>query len=125
MARTGQTAPHPFDIEVGARVAFRRRELGMSQSDLGGHIGLTFQQIQKYERGANRISASRLFEMSQALGVSCAWLMGEAGAPDGRMLADVPDARAQKLLSAWRALDDNNQGAVLDLVRRLRQPQPA
>ncbi|MGY0793202.1 helix-turn-helix domain-containing protein [Azospirillum argentinense] len=62
-------APNPVDIHVGARVRLRRTLLGMSQEKLGEALGLTFQQVQKYERGANRISASRLFDLSRALDV--------------------------------------------------------
>ena len=63
------TAFDPIDIHVGRRVRIRRKLLGMSQTVLGDLIGLTFQQVQKYERGANRIGASRLFELSQVLDV--------------------------------------------------------
>src|ERR1700733_2919591 len=62
-------APHPVDAYVGARLRMRRTVLGLSQERLGEAIGLTFQQGQKYERGTNRISASRLFEMSVVLNV--------------------------------------------------------
>lgn len=61
--------PNPVDIHVGARVRLRRTLLGMSQEKLGEAIGLTFQQVQKYERGANRIGASRLFDLSRVLDV--------------------------------------------------------
>jgi transcriptional regulator with XRE-family HTH domain len=62
-------APSPVDVHVGARVRLRRTLMGMSQEKLGSAVGLTFQQIQKYERGANRIGASRLFEISRVLQV--------------------------------------------------------
>lgn len=65
--KTGK--PNPVDIHVGSRVRLRRTMLGMSQEKLGEAIGLTFQQVQKYERGANRIGASRLFELSRVLDV--------------------------------------------------------
>jgi transcriptional regulator with XRE-family HTH domain len=61
--------PHVVDAHVGQRLRIRRNMLGITQGDLVDKIGLTFQQIQKYERGANRISASRLFEISRALDV--------------------------------------------------------
>ncbi len=61
---------HPVDVHVGSRVRQRRTLLGMTQTDLGDAIGLTFQQVQKYERGVNRISASRLCELSRVLDVS-------------------------------------------------------
>lgn len=59
--------PNPIDVHVGSRVRLRRMELGMSQERLGRLLGLTFQQIQKYEKGANRIGASRLFAISRVL----------------------------------------------------------
>jgi transcriptional regulator with XRE-family HTH domain len=61
--------PDPIDVQVGARVRLRRNMLGLSQEKLGEKIGLTFQQVQKYERGANRIGASRLHELSRVLDV--------------------------------------------------------
>ena len=59
--------PNPVDVHVGGRVRLRRTLLGMSQEKLGEAIGLTFQQVQKYERGANRIGASRLWDLSRVL----------------------------------------------------------
>jgi transcriptional regulator with XRE-family HTH domain len=61
--------PNPIDVHVGSRVRLRRTLLGMSQEKLGEAIGLTFQQVQKYERGANRIGASRLYDLSRVLDV--------------------------------------------------------
>src|ERR1700757_279903 len=61
--------PNPIDVHVGSRVRLRRHMLGLSQEKLGEAIGLTFQQVQKYERGANRIGASRLLELSRVLDV--------------------------------------------------------
>ncbi len=65
----GTGIPSPVDVHVGARLRRRRRLLGMSQTKLGEAIGLAFQQVQKYERGANRISASRLFTLSRVFDV--------------------------------------------------------
>ncbi len=61
--------PHPVDTHVGSRLKLRRKLLGVSQTKLGDAVGLTFQQIQKYERGANRVGASRLYQFSQFLDV--------------------------------------------------------
>lgn len=61
--------PNPVDIHVGNRIRMRRMLIGMSQEKLGDALGLTFQQVQKYEKGANRVSASRLHHMSKTLGV--------------------------------------------------------
>ncbi|HMB76303.1 MAG TPA: helix-turn-helix transcriptional regulator, partial [Kiloniellaceae bacterium] len=65
--------PHPVDIYVGGRVRLRRTYLGYSQEKLGQALGLTFQQIQKYERGLNRISSSKLYELSKLLEVPVAF----------------------------------------------------
>ncbi len=66
----GTGKPHPVDIHVGARVRQRRVLLGMNQTKLGDALGMSFQQVQKYERGTNRISASRLYDLSRVLDVS-------------------------------------------------------
>ncbi|MEE8203644.1 MAG: helix-turn-helix transcriptional regulator [Alphaproteobacteria bacterium] len=63
------SVPNPIDIHVGSRVRLRRTLLGMSQEKLGEALGLTFQQVQKYERGVNRIGSSRLYHLSQILDV--------------------------------------------------------
>ncbi|CAA7614702.1 helix-turn-helix domain-containing protein [Magnetospirillum sp. UT-4] len=68
--RTPSGRPNPIDVHVGGRVRLRRTLLGMSQEKLAEALGLTFQQVQKYERGANRIGASRLFDLSRVLDVS-------------------------------------------------------
>ena len=73
--RTGK--PNPVDIHVGSRVRLRRTLLGLSQEKLGEAIGLTFQQIQKYERGANRVGASRLYALSRVLDVPVAFFFEE------------------------------------------------
>lgn len=66
-------APNPIDRHVGLRIRMRRKELGISQERLAESIGLTFQQVQKYERAANRVSASKLWEMARALNTSIAY----------------------------------------------------
>ena len=65
-----ETGPNPVDRHVGLRIRMRRKELGISQERLAEAVGLTFQQIQKYERAANRVSASKLWEMSRALSIN-------------------------------------------------------
>lgn len=69
--------PDPVDVHVGSRVRLRRTLLGMSQEKLGDALGLTFQQIQKYERGANRIGSSRLYRLSKILDVPVAYFFDE------------------------------------------------
>lgn len=92
--------PHIVDLHVGARLRLRRRSLGMSQTTLGQAAGLTFQQLQKYERGANRISASKLQAMAQTLGVPAAWLF--EGLPD--TLDTDPNAPADSRIQAARSI---------------------
>ena len=74
----GSRRPNPVDIHVGSRVRLRRMLLGMSQEKLGERLGLTFQQVQKYEKGVNRIGASRLFDLSQVLQVPIQFFYEEA-----------------------------------------------
>src|SRR5580658_1025622 len=69
--------PNPIDVHVGSRVRLRRNMLGLSQEKLGEAIHLTFQQVQKYERGANRIGASRLLELSRVLDVPVSFFFDE------------------------------------------------
>lgn len=71
-----------LDAYIGARVRMRRLMLHMSQEALSGQLGVTFQQVQKYEKGLNRISASRLFELAQALRVPVGYFYGGLDAPD-------------------------------------------
>jgi len=66
----GTGKPHPVDVHAGERVRLRRKLLGMTQTHLGDALGLTFQQVQKYERGANRIGAGRLYDLARVFDVS-------------------------------------------------------
>lgn len=75
--RRKSDGPNPIDVRVGSRVRLRRNMLGLSQEELGKKVGLTFQQIQKYERGANRIGASRLHELSRELDVPVSFFYDE------------------------------------------------
>ncbi len=71
--------PDPVDIAIGARMRLRRKSLGISQGVLSDRVGVSFQQIQKYERGANRVSGSMLVSIAAALDTSVGWLVGEEG----------------------------------------------
>ncbi len=73
----GTGTPHPVDVHVGARVRIRRTLLGLSQTSLGEALGLTFQQVQKYERGTNRIGCSRLYDVSRILDVPVTFFFEE------------------------------------------------
>jgi len=87
-ARGGVGRPNPVDIHVGSRVRLRRTLLGMSQEKLADALGLTFQQVQKYERGANRIGASRLHQLSRILEVPVSFFFEEMGAAPGAQIAE-------------------------------------
>ena len=77
----GESRPSPIDVHVGSRIRLRRTLMGMSQERLGEALGLTFQQVQKYERGVNRVGASRLYDLSRVLDV-----------PISFFFDDMPDA---------------------------------
>jgi transcriptional regulator with XRE-family HTH domain len=77
-------APQPTDRHIGSRIRLRRRELGISQAALGEAVGVTFQQIQKYEKGDNRVGAGRLLEIAEALRCQPAWFF-EGGPPSSRV----------------------------------------
>lgn len=81
--------PHPTDLHVGSRVRLRRKLLGMSQARLGAALGITFQQVQKYEKGTNRIGASRLQHMAEVLHVPVPFFFD--GAPGPRNVARKAD----------------------------------
>jgi len=78
------TKPNPIDVHVGGRLRLRRMLLGMSQGTLGDKMGLTFQQVQKYEKGANRIGASRLYHIAQILDVPVQFFFDEVPLAPGQ-----------------------------------------
>ncbi|HUO22576.1 MAG TPA: helix-turn-helix transcriptional regulator [Caulobacteraceae bacterium] len=83
MVATEQTGPNPIDLHVGSRIRLRRKVLGVSQESLAADLGLTFQQVQKYERGANRVSASKLYEIARSLQTSIAYFFEGYADPAG------------------------------------------
>jgi len=101
-------APNPIDKHVGSRVRMRRMMLGMSQEKLGDALALTFQQVQKYEKGTNRIGASRLQQISQILQVPVAFFF--EGAPvlaaEGAALEGLPEAPSPAYVSDFLATSD-------------------
>jgi transcriptional regulator with XRE-family HTH domain len=100
-------APNPIDKHVGSRVRMRRMMLGMSQEKLGDALSLTFQQVQKYEKGTNRIGASRLQQISQILQVPVAFFF--EGAPilsEGAVTAGLQEAPSPAYVSDFLATSD-------------------
>jgi transcriptional regulator with XRE-family HTH domain len=98
-------APNPIDKHVGSRVRMRRMMLSMSQEKLGGALGLTFQQVQKYEKGTNRIGASRLQQISHILQVPVAFFF--EGAPASHLQTDgMSEAPSPTYVSDFLATSD-------------------
>ena len=83
MADDKESRPSPVDVHVGGRIRLRRTLMGMSQERLGDALGLTFQQVQKYERGVNRVGASRLFDLSRVLDVPISFFYDNMPEPLG------------------------------------------
>ena len=113
-------APNPIDRHVGSRVRMRRMMLGMSQEKLGDALGLTFQQVQKYEKGTNRIGASRLQQISLILQVPVAFFFEGAPPPPGKPY-EASEASSPEYLTSFLASSDG-----LKLVKAFtRVPTPA
>jgi transcriptional regulator with XRE-family HTH domain len=131
--------PNPVDVHVGSRVRYRRMIVGMSQEKLGEKMNLTFQQIQKYEKGTNRIGASRLFQLSKILDVPVGYFFEDAfpsSAPANVHGLHEPEQETFLLdfLNSREGLDLNRAFAkiqdskvrrrVIDLVRALSEEKP-
>jgi transcriptional regulator with XRE-family HTH domain len=116
-----------LDIALGSRVRLRRKELGLSQDDLARACGITFQQVQKYEHGTNRISFSRLVEIAHALDCSVADLIGGLDKPNSKssnafskQVAHLTEPGASDLLQAYAKIESpQRRRAVLNLARQL------
>ncbi|MFA4950348.1 helix-turn-helix domain-containing protein [Brevundimonas sp.] len=136
MARgTGEDGPHPVDRHVGRRVCEKRLALGYNQSDLGRALGLTFQQIQKYEKGTNRVSASKLWDIARFFKVDIGYFfegltgssavgMAEEG---GAFEHDHPATRYTIEIGRLAPqLTTRQQKLALDLIRDMAdRPEPA
>jgi transcriptional regulator with XRE-family HTH domain len=121
--------PDPLDVLVGAKIRIFRNHCGMSQSDLAGQIGVAFQQVQKYEKGINRVGAGRLSRIAAVLGISIGELFESSG--DGpadlrspfRLLAERD---ALRVLTAFsRMTDPRVRRAIARLVETVADLQPA
>ena len=111
----GTGIPSPVDVHVGARLRQRRTLLGMSQTTLGDAVGLTFQQMQKYEKGTNRISASRLFDFARVLDVPIEYFFSDMPAGVADILAGKRRSRTKQPPSY--DLDPMAKRETLELVR--------
>ncbi len=132
----GVKKPNPIDIHVGSRLRLRRMMLGISQEKLGDRLGLTFQQIQKYEKGTNRIGASRLFTLAQVLDVNVQFFFdefvssGENGA-NGQHAQPEKESYVLEFLNSREGLELNRafvqipdqkvRRKLIDLVRAMAQ----
>ncbi|UWQ25985.1 helix-turn-helix domain-containing protein [Leisingera aquaemixtae] len=117
---------HPVDVHVGKRIRHRRWLIGMTQQQLAEQVGIKFQQIQKYETGANRVSASRLWDISDALEVPVSFFF-EGLQEEGKAAADkttVPedlmgDKEALDLVRSYYAIPENQRRRLFELARVL------
>ena len=127
---------NPIDLQVGNRVRIRRMLVGMSQEKLGDLLGLTFQQVQKYEKGVNRIGAGRLFEVARILGVPIDYfyegLEEQGGSPPGfgepegapPVMEFVSSGEGLQLSLAFMKIKDAKvRKRVLDLVKSLAEEE--
>lgn len=122
-----------IDFYVGKRLRRRRRLLGLTQQALGDMVGIRFQQIQKYECGANRISAARLFELSEALSVPIQYfyegLMNDDDPMDDRVEFIAPDVLSKKetmdLVRAYYSMGETPRKHLLDLAKSLENAEKA
>ena len=123
------TAASRIDSQVGERIRRRRILLGYTQDQLGEALGISYQQIQKYETGANRVSAGRLFQIAETLQTSVAWFFEglSAGAADGMDEEDTASSRnvIDLVRNFSRIEDERIRSAVLSLVRSLGDKEDA
>jgi len=112
---------HPIDVNVGRRIRQRRWMLGMTQQQLAQNVGIKFQQIQKYESGMNRVSASRLYEIALALDVPISFFFeGASGSSDPEDEEDLlANREALALVRAYYAIPEEQRRRLLDLARVL------
>ena len=132
MSIAAKKQANPIDIQVGNRVRIRRMLIGMSQERLGDLLGLTFQQVQKYEKGVNRIGAGRLFEVSRILNVPVDFFYEgvndaaqSANETDGAPVMDfVSSGEGLQLSLAFMKIKDAKvRKRVLDLVKSLAEEE--
>lgn len=116
----GKKAPNPTDKHVGSRVRMRRMMLSMSQEKLGDALGLTFQQVQKYEKGTNRIGASRLQQISHILQVPVAFFFEGAPSPFGQS-DGMREAPSPAYVSDFLATSEGL--ALTKAFMRIKQPK--
>lgn len=114
-----ESRPSPIDVHVGSRIRLRRTLLGMSQERLGEALGLTFQQVQKYERGVNRVGASRLFDLARVLDVPISFFFDDMPEPLAKEYGGSAVRRAVGFAEPQEGFDDEtlHRRETLELVR--------
>ena len=114
---------HPVDVHVGKRIRHRRWMVGMTQQQLADSVGIKFQQIQKYETGMNRVSASRLWDIARTLGVQIGFFFEGLGGEEDNQSAIESDILANKeameLVRAYYAIPEAQRKRLFDLARVL------
>ncbi|MDP1668548.1 helix-turn-helix domain-containing protein [Phaeovulum sp.] len=114
---------HPVDVHVGKRIRQRRWLIGMTQQQLADQVGIKFQQIQKYETGMNRVSASRLWDIADAVGVQISFFfegLDEAEArPDQATVDLMADKEALQLVRSYYAIPEAQRRRLFDLAKAL------
>jgi len=116
---------HPVDVHVGKRIRHRRWMVGMTQQQLAEQVGIKFQQIQKYETGMNRVSASRLWDISEALSVPINFFFeglegGGASETESALPGDIlADKEALELVRSYYAIPENQRRRLFELARVL------
>lgn len=117
---------HPVDVHVGRRIRHRRWLVGMTQQQLAQHVGIKFQQIQKYETGANRVSASRLWDISETLEVPISFFFeglereqAQQSATDSVPPDLMGDKEALELIRSYYSIPENQRRRLFDLARVL------
>jgi transcriptional regulator with XRE-family HTH domain len=109
--------PNPIDVHVGARLRLRRMSFGMSQEKLGDAIGLTFQQVQKYERGDNRVSASRLYDLGRVLDVPVSFFFDDLNPETAAAARGEPSESGGESSPPGNEPDPMMRRETLELVR--------
>ncbi len=112
----GEFGPRPVDVHVGGRVKAGRTLIGMTQTKLGKHVGVTFQQIQKYENGMNRIAASRLWRFSLILGQPISWFFEGIGEPKRKGDDLVAKRETLQLVRYFSACDPDVQKHLAAMI---------
>jgi transcriptional regulator with XRE-family HTH domain len=124
--KTATKHPNPIDIEVGRRIRLRRTEMGMSQTQLGDELGITFQQVQKYEKGVNRVGASRLVKISEVLKSSVQFLTNQSAKDDSSFSELLVQPYAMDLLKAYTSIKDKKvRASLLRLVDEIAEQEKA